>query len=230
MHWSKVVCCKVDETCQLTNLPHDMQRQTFRFPFLPVSLVTHHLPIKSVSWCLTRPGQIIIWTLFTFVFHFTVWHIYARGSLISKNKHVLSEMNSGVFEGASVGGGGRLQQFHTRKAASWSRPNSRRVDCVLAPIEAPSRASVSLTPSTSEPTTGTKNRLQDGVHRTVSTGKALVGQLWGIWQRDGAAPSAQTRQRGRDLQRLGEATTERGLQVRVILVRVKNSHLLGQQT
>ncbi|KAK9906702.1 hypothetical protein WJX75_006470 [Coccomyxa subellipsoidea] len=118
----------------------------------------------------------------------------------------------GVFEGASVGGGGRLQQFHTRKAASWSRPNSRRVDCVLAPIEAPSRASVSLTPSTSEPTTGTKNRLQDGVHRTVSTGKALVGQLWGIWQRDGAAPSAQTRQRGSDLQRLGEATTERGLQ------------------
>ncbi len=133
-------------------------------------------------------------------------------------------MNSGVFEGASVGGGGRLQHFHTKTAASWTRPNSRRVDCVLAPIEAPSRPSVCLTPSTSEAATGNKNRLQDGVHRTVSTGKALVGQLWGIWQRDGATPTVQIRQNGRDLQRLGEAATERGLQVCVILVKVKNSH------
>ncbi|BDA46183.1 probable phospholipase A1 PLIP3, chloroplastic [Coccomyxa sp. Obi] len=122
-------------------------------------------------------------------------------------------MNTSAFEGASFGGGGRLCNFHSRNAASWTRPHSQRTDCVLAPIEAPSRVTIISKPSVTEPASGNKNRLQDGVSRTVSSGKALVGQLWGIWQRDSAAPLAPIRQNERDLQKLGEAATERGLQV-----------------
>ena len=140
----------------------------------------------------------------------------------------MSRMNTSAFEGASVGGGGRLCNFHSRKAASWTRPHSQRTDCVLAPIEAPSRVTTIPKPSLPEPASGSKNRLQDGVSRTVSSGKALVGQLWGIWQRDSAAPSEPIRQRERDLQKLGEAATERGLQVCVILVKVFIL-MLGQQ-
>lgn len=151
---------------------------------------------------------------------FCEWLLSRWGS----DRDVLNRMNTSAFDGASVGGGGRLCDFHPRKAASWTRPHSQRTDCVLAPIEAPSRATVISKPSIPEPASGNKNRLQDGVSRTVLSGKALVGQLWGIWQRDSAAPPAPIRQIERELQKLGQAATERGLQVCVILC--QGSHTL----
>lgn len=141
----------------------------------------------------------------------------------------MSGMVSGVFEGTSLWGTGRPYQSHTpRKAASCSRSNRQLVECVLAPLEAPTRSTVTSKPFTSEPATSNKNRLQNGVQRTVTTGKALVGQLWGILQKESVAPSSQIRQNERDLQRLGEAAAERGVQVGLILVKVKIV-MLGQQ-
>ena len=120
-------------------------------------------------------------------------------------------MNTGAL-GSSFGGSVFSPCSSTKSAAKDSRRPLHRVDCVLAPLDAPNRASL-LTGAPPVPSRdGQPSRprlLQEGVSRM---GRAFVGQVWDLLQQT-QAPNRQSRPDAERLERLGTATTERAVEV-----------------
>ena len=86
------------------------------------------------------------------------------------------------------------------------------VRAVLAPVEPSSRPSVL---PKSHPDGDAAAQQRGGVQRLAHTGRALAGQLLGLFPRDGGAgPPQHTFQDAEKLRELGGKATERGLQVR----------------
>lgn len=123
---------------------------------------------------------------------------------------------SGLGTGLQGAGLPSQLQSSRKHVAFHGRSNSQRVECVLAPVDAPRRASVQANTVPAPSPDGLRSgalQIPESVARSISSGKALVGQIWGLWQRENDAASRGDVDEARNLQRLGQAAAQRGLEV-----------------